>query len=162
MAMVCQICKQAKATVHISDMTPTKRDRHLCEECAEREGIIIKSHHTTSEILQQFIKQKVGLAPGDQFLCDGCGMTFRDFQTKGQLGCPQCYDSLLPVLMPLIERAHEGNTCHVGKTPVTAETTVRRQVGLVRLRRELQEAIEGENYERAAKVRDEIEALESQ
>lgn len=162
MSTMCQICMEAKATVHISDMAPTKRDRHLCEDCAEREGIIVKSHHTTSEILQQFIKQKVGLATGEEFKCDGCGMTFRDFQTKGQLGCPQCYSALAPMLMPLIERAHEGHASHVGKAPMTAEPTIRRQVGLLRLRRELEEALEGENYEQAARVRDEIEALESQ
>ena len=50
----------------------------------------------------------------------------------------------------------------VGKVPATAEVTVRRQAGLIRLRRELQEAIDQENYERAATVRDELQALESE
>jgi protein arginine kinase activator len=89
-------------------------------------------------------------------------MTFREFQTKGQLGCPHDYTAFAALLMPLIERAHDGRTQHVGKVPVTAEATVRRQTGLIRLRRELQDAIDQENYERAARVRDEIRTLESE
>ena len=61
----------------------------------------------------------------------------------------------------MIERAHEGATHHVGKVPATADVTVRRQTGLLRLRKELQEAVESEDYEVAARVRDEIQNLES-
>ena len=92
--------------------------------------------------------------------CPKCGLTFREFQTKGQLGCPDDYDVFQSVLMPLIERAHEGGDHHVGKVPVTAEETVRRQTGMVRLRRELQDAIDCEKYEEAARVRDQIRTLE--
>lgn len=162
MSLLCQRCKEAKATVHITDTMPDKRERHLCENCAEKEGVIIKQHHhTTSEILQQFIKQKTGIGEADDLSCPHCGITFREFQLKGQLGCPSDYQVFQKVLTPLIERAHEGATHHIGKTPKTADETVHKQTGLMRLRRELQEAIEHENYELAARVRDEIEALET-
>ena len=162
MSLLCQHCKQAKATVHITDTVPDKRERHLCEKCAEEEGVIIKqTHHTTNEILQQFIKQKTGLGAVDDLSCPKCGMTFREFQLKGQLGCPLDYDVFAKVLSPLIERAHEGATHHVGKIPGTADETVHKQTGLVRLRRQLQEAIDQENYEQAARFRDRIETLET-
>lgn len=162
MSVVCQRCNQARATVHITDTVPTKRERHLCEECAEKEGVIIKQeHHTTNEILQQFIKQKTGLGAADDLTCPKCGMTFREFQLKGQLGCPYDYEAFKGVLTPLISRAHEGATHHIGKVPATADATVHKQAGLHRLRRELQEAIEQENYERAARVRDQLQSLES-
>lgn len=162
MAIICQRCKQAKATVHITDTSPTKREQHLCEECAQKEGVIIKQEpHTTNQILQHFIKQKTGLGETDDLACPKCGMTFRDFQLKGQLGCPHDYEAFDRFLMPLIERAHEGATHHVGKVPQTAEESVRKQAGLQRLRQQLREAIQQENYERAARVRDEIQALES-
>lgn len=165
-ALLCQRCNQSKATVHITDTVPEKRERHLCEDCAEKEGVIIKQkHHTTNEILQQFIKQKVGAAIGielESVSCPHCGTTLKDFQNNGQLGCPHDYTVFREALLPLIERAHEGATHHVGKVPPTVEPVVRKQTGLVRLRRELQEAVEQENYERAARVRDEIRALESQ
>ena len=162
MSLPCQRCHEAKATVHITDTVPEKRERHLCEECAEKEGVIIKQHHqTTNEILQQFIKHKTGLGVGDDLACPKCGLTFREFQLKGQLGCPHDYQAFKTLLTPLIGRAHEGATHHVGKFPATADATVRRQTGLLQLRRELQEAIEQENYELAARVRDRIQALES-
>ncbi|MBU0717833.1 MAG: UvrB/UvrC motif-containing protein [Planctomycetes bacterium] len=162
MNFLCQHCKQAKATVHITDTIPEKHERHLCEACAEAEGVIIKQpQHTTSAILQEFIKHKVAGAGGDDHTCPRCGITFRQFQVKGQLGCPYDYEAFRSLLLPLIERAHDGSTHHVGKVPSTADSTVRRQTGLFRLRRELQEAVEHENYEEAARVRDAIQGLES-
>ena len=162
MSLVCQRCQQSKATVHITDTVPDKRERHLCEDCAEKEGVIIKQqHHTTNEILQQFIKHKAGLGVDDDLTCPKCGMAFREFQLKGQLGCPHDYESFAKLLSPLIEQAHEGASHHVGKLPATAGETVRKQAGIMRLRRELAEAVEQENYELAARVRDKIQAMES-
>ena len=160
MGLPCQRCHKAKATVHITDTLPEKRERHLCEDCAEKEGVIIKQQHTANEILQQFIKHKAGLAGTEDLACPKCGMTFREFHTQGLLGCPHDYEAFKKLLVPLIERAHEGATSHIGKVPATADDTVRKQAGLLRLRRELQEAIEHENYEVAARVRDQIQALE--
>ncbi|MDO8632304.1 MAG: UvrB/UvrC motif-containing protein [Phycisphaerales bacterium] len=161
MSVACQRCNHAKATVHITDTMPEKRERHLCDECAEKEGIIIKQKHTTTnEILQQFIKHKAGMSAGEDLACPKCGMTFRDFQTKGTLGCPHDYTAFGGLLNPLIQRAHEGATRHVGKVPPDADTTIQKTTGLLRLRRELQDAVEQENYELAARVRDQIRTLE--
>ncbi len=161
MSLLCQRCNEAKATVHITDTVPEKRERHLCEECAEKEGVIIKSsHHTTNEILQQFIKHKTGLGAGEDATCPKCGMTFREFQLKGLLGCPHDYEAFRALLKPLIERAHEGATHHVGKVPSSADESLSKQAGLLRLRRQLQDAIAKENYELAARVRDQIQALD--
>lgn len=163
MNVVCQRCQQAKATVHITDTIPTKKERHLCEECAEKEGVIIKSaqHATTNDILKQFIEHKTGLTETEDLTCPQCGTAFREFQLKGLLGCAHDYEAFKDLLTPLISRAHEGATHHIGKVPPTADESVRRETGLMRLRRELQEAVHQENYERAARVRDQIQTLES-
>lgn len=162
MNFVCQNCNQAKATVHITDTVPEKRERHLCEECAEKENVIVKQNHkTTGDVLQEFIKQKIAPGAGDDKACPRCGITFREFRLKGQLGCPHDYEVFRALLTPLIERAHEGASHHVGKVPCTAEATVRKQTGLLKLRRDLEEAVEKENYEQAARLRDQIEELES-
>jgi len=162
MSILCQRCQESKATVHITDTVPEKRERHLCEDCAAKEGVIVKQkHHTTNEILQQFIKHKAEASGSDDLTCPQCGLTFREFQLHGQLGCPHDYVAFAKQLRPMIERAHEGATHHVGKIPATADVTVRRQTGLLRLRKELQEAVESEDYEVAARVRDEIQNLES-
>lgn len=158
----CQRCQESRATVHITDTTPEKRELHLCEDCAEKEGVIIKQHHhSTNEILQQLIKQKTGLGAAGDLECPDCGMTFREFHVKGQLGCPNDYQAFRKVLEPLIERAHEGATHHAGKVPPTASEKARKDAGLRRLRRELEEAIQQEKYELAARVRDQIQAMES-
>lgn len=163
MEFACQRCQQAKATVHVTDTVPEKRERHLCESCAEKEGIIVKhQYQTTNEILQQFIKYKTGLEHTDDLTCPHCGLTFREFQSKGQLGCPNDYKAFAPALTSLIERAHEGATHHVGKVPPSAGDGIKRETGLLRLRRALQEAIDDENYELAARVRDEIKLLETE
>jgi protein arginine kinase activator len=162
MSVVCQRCNQAKASVHITDTVPEKRERHLCEDCAEKEGVIIKQKFSSSnEILKQFIKQKAGTGLGEDYSCSQCGLTFREFQTKGTLGCPNDYQAFGALLNPLIERAHEGATQHVGKTPNTDDSHAQQRTGLIRLRRELQDALAHENYELAARVRDKIKNMES-
>ncbi|MCO6439133.1 MAG: UvrB/UvrC motif-containing protein [Phycisphaerae bacterium] len=161
MQQLCQRCKQAKATVLITDV-PEKKVRHLCEQCAQQEGVIVKqSPQTTSQILQEFIKHKTGLGAADDRTCPNCGITFREFRMKGLLGCPHDYDIFRAQLMPLIERAHQGGTHHVGKVPPTADESTHRLAGVLRLRRELQDAIEAEDYENAARLRDKIQALET-
>ncbi len=162
MNYLCQHCNQSKATVHITDAIPDKRERHLCEECAEKEGVIIKqTPHTTNEILQEFIKAKTGLGEASDQSCPKCGMTFRAFRLKGQLGCPYDYEAFRDVLTPLIERAHGGASHHVGKVPVTADATVVKQMELLKLRRELEESVAQEDFERAARLRDQVSRLES-
>jgi len=161
MHYVCQRCNQARATVHITDTQPEKRERHLCEECAEKEGVIVKHHQTTNAILHEFIKHKTGLAAADDRACPKCGLTFREFQSSGLLGCAHDYEVFRSALSPLIERAHEGGTHHVGKVPRAADGKIKHNANLIRLRRELQAAVEAENYEQAAKVRDKIRTLEA-
>ncbi|MBI4718683.1 MAG: UvrB/UvrC motif-containing protein [Planctomycetes bacterium] len=161
MNALCQHCKQAKATVHITDVAE-RRERHLCEDCAEREGVIVKqSSQTTNAILQEFIKHKTGLAAVDDRTCPKCGITFREFRLKGLLGCPHDYEAFRPLLLPLIERAHHGATQHLGKVPSAADPALRKQAGLRRLRQQLQEAVDQENYEAAARLRDQLRQMES-
>jgi len=146
--------------VHITDTMPKKSERHLCERCAEKEGIIIKQHATTHAILQEFLKAKTVSGGGESISCDRCGMSFREFQSTGQLGCPHDYEVFRILLAALIERAHDGATQHIGKMPAKVGAVLRQKTGLARLRKELQSAVEAEDYERAAQVRDEIRVLE--
>jgi protein arginine kinase activator len=161
MSQICQACKQGKATVHVTDLFPNKRERNLCAECAEKERVIVKQPTHTAAILQEFIKHKASLGEGDGASCPQCGTTFREFQLRGLLGCPNDYDVFRPLLSPLIERAHEGAGQHVGKRPRGVDADTRRHAGLSRLRRELRDALERENYELAARVRDQIRQLET-
>ena len=166
MNRVCQSCQKSKATVHITDTAPKKRERHLCEDCAEKEGVIIKHPPpTTNAILKKFMQFKASGGSdsdiGEDRSCPRCGRSFREFQSKGLLGCPHDYEAFRSILTTLLSRAHNGATEHVGKVPPTAGAQVKRQTGLLRLSHELEDAIERENYERAAEIRDQIRTLEA-
>lgn len=114
--------------------------------------------------------------PGHQQLrmsfCAVCKLTFAEFKQHGQLGCQHCYAAFEGQLGSLIERAHEGAVAHVGKSPrriaTGAPATPPTQPGLSSeerlqrlqaLQRQLDQAIKSEQYEIAAKVRDEIKKL---
>lgn len=104
--------------------------------------------------------------------CPTCGMTFEEFKQHERLGCPACYESMESRLLPIIERAQEGASQHVGKSPRRsndqAETgpagslaalVLERAQRADALRKLLDEAVRAEQYERAAKIRDEIRKL---
>ncbi|MDA1161250.1 MAG: UvrB/UvrC motif-containing protein [Planctomycetota bacterium] len=97
----------------------------------------------------------------DDRVCPNCGITFREFRSQGRLGCPHDYVAFETDLIPLIENIH-GETQHCGKLPRRAPDSSRRQHQLIRLRSELKLAVEEEDYETAARLRDEIQEVETQ
>ena len=166
MAIPCQNCNQAPATVHITDIVPPhgeKRERHLCESCAESEGITMKQHEPINTILAKFVQHKVGagLKEVANLSCPKCGISFREFRAQGQLGCPHDYEVFAEYLTPLIERAHGGAKDHVGKVPQRLGPVVSERAELLRLQRQLDEAVEKEDYEAAAGLRDRIKTLQA-
>lgn len=142
----------------------SKIEKHLCEHCAEGEGITIKANIPISQLLEDFILQtsceEGEYESADDLSCEVCGMTFDEFHDKGQLGCQNDYKAFEPMLDILIARAHEGATQHVGKVPRRAGVDQQKQNTILRLRGELKQAIKSEQYERAAQLRDEIKRVE--
>ena len=90
--------------------------------------------------------------------CPHCGITFKEFRERGRFGCPNDYDVFREQLLPLIENIHD-ETDHAGKRPTEQAGTRERLSQLIRLRKSLGEAVEQEDYEAAAKLRDEIGVL---
>jgi protein arginine kinase activator len=165
MAHTCDLCER-EATVHEVVVRHGKRvERHLCEEHAKELGIIqAQSHTSVAGLVQSFVVSKSGASRERQAArsaCPTCGLTFAEFRKEGLLGCPDCYAAFEDKLGPLLERAHDGGDHHVGKVPKRAGSSLERQAQLTSMRRELQAAIEHEEYERAAKIRDDIATLES-
>ena len=165
--MKCQQCEKS-ATFHITELTGnTPQELHLCEDCART----YLSHSETEEVetpvsLANALSQqlKVGqtaeeLARLDQQSCPVCGITFYEFRNQGRLGCPHDYACFADELEPLIVNIH-GETQHVGKRPKNLPSNVLSRTELIRLRREMKEAVEMEEYERASSLRDEIRAIE--
>jgi protein arginine kinase activator len=163
MGILCQRCNQSPATVHLTDVLPSgeKRERHLCEDCAQEEGLMLKPQEGITSILEKFVKHGATVQETANLTCPDCGITWREFRSQGLLGCPRDYEVFGELLRPLIERVHEGANEHAGKVPASSGTGVKRQAQLVNLRRELADAVEREDYEAAAKLRDDIKAIEN-
>lgn len=135
-----------------------KVEKHLCEDCAKKDGIAVQSHAPINALLSKFVMSAGGAGEGGAKAasCPNCGMTWGEFRQHGLLGCAECYGVFEAHLGPLLERAQEGATHHVGKTPTRAGGSVDRQRLLASLRKRLNEAIAAERFEQAAKLRDEL------
>lgn len=159
--MKCDNCKN-QASVHLTEIRNGKKiEKHLCEQCAAQlEGLPIKSHTPINELLTNFVLAHSGqLAREQSATCEVCGISWAEFRQNGLFGCEHDYTAFEKDLTPLLHRAHAGGTHHVGKVPVrrgSAMPPAKKQVDVARLQRELQRAVEAEDYERAAKLRDQI------
>ena len=145
--------------MHVTDLVGETREVHLCEECASEEGITVKSPLPINTLLEDFIKSQVSAQDLAGLTCSECGTTFAQFRQQGVLGCPHDYDAFDKALGPMIAQAHEGATQHVGKVPNKASDTHKRQHLVMKLHRKLEDAVEREDYETAAKLRDELKEL---
>jgi len=159
MKFKCDNCGKP-ATVYLTEITNgQKTEKHLCEDCAAAEGITLKANVPISQLLEDFILQSAPASLSDR-TCEVCGMSFSSFRKQGLLGCPNDYDAFNEALEPLLSRAHEGATQHVGKVPQRAGTDQKKMNAILRLRAQLKAAVSEEDYERAARLRDQIKELE--
>ena len=166
--MKCERCNKP-ATVHLTEIQAGKQIvKHLCEQCAtQNDALVPKAHAPINELLTNFVLAHSGLQKEGTSTCDQCGITWSEFRQSGLLGCEHDYTAFEKELSPLLQRAHDNGTHHVGKTPLRRSNTggpqdasARKQVDMARLRRELAKAVETEDYERAAKLRDQIKDAE--
>ncbi len=164
--MNCQHCEKP-ATFHITELTGDEPvELHLCEDHVRaylvQGGEPTEAKPSLAGVLAQQLK--VGqtaedLARLDQKACPICGITFYEFRHAGRLGCPHDYVCFQEELEPLIMNIH-GAAEHCGKQPQHGVQSADRQTRLIQLRREMKDAIEEEDYERASELRDEICELE--
>ena len=169
---MCDRCGVRPATVHkVRIENGVRTERHLCEPCARETGEWPELSmggslfgSTFGELMKSFFDVPGPEAPvAEQPVrvrqrCPNCGLSWADFKRLGQLGCSQCYETFERELIPVLKRLH-GATEHTGKQPHQKGESARRRT-LERLREELRAAVEAEQYERAAQLRDQIRALE--
>ena len=96
-------------------------------------------------------------------VCARCGGTFQDFRETGRLGCPDCYRTFEAPLRDLLRRLH-GSTHHLGERYAEREPARGarpwRPSRPPELREQLRLAVETENFELAAELRDRLRVLE--
>ena len=164
--MKCDLCKKP-ASVHLTDVSNNaKKQLHLCEECAQGQGVTIKSYLNKDPqgavpalaSLSAPEATEEGGAESD-LKCPNCGITYRAFRNAGKFGCPHDYTVFRAPLRGLVEKIH-GSTEHQGKVPSRTGEVLARQRELQALRKDLEEAVRSEAYELAAEIRDRINELE--
>ena len=154
----CNYC-ESSATVHLTQIVNNQVKKiDLCEECAKNKGLSSPQGISLSDMFTGAVENTEGSSQG--LACPTCGFTHGDFRNNGRFGCPDCYNSFKPILRETLEAMHPG-TRHVGKVPsqLLERMDSRQKENL--LEQSLQDAIEDENYELAAKIRDELAEIRS-
>ena len=162
--MVCDICGSGEAVVELTQIVNNEvSTSHLCEKCAAAKGLDTTPEPTNfplTDFLAQMGEESTGEERPSTVRCTFCGLTFADFRETGRLGCPHCYATFETQLRGLLRRIH-GSTRHVGKVYLPPDPTASEmEKRLEGLRRKLQRAVDAEDFERAAELRDKIRALE--
>ena len=161
--MVCDACKQAQATVHLTEIVNDQMtELHLCEACANQKGAQVESHFGLADLLAglaDFGKTPEAEEEGSTKVCPSCGMSYEDFRKVGRLGCAECYPTFRRSLASLLKRIH-GSPHHLGKTPARLVKPSKVKHELADLKRKLERAIEMEEFEEAARLRDQVRDME--
>ncbi len=168
--MMCENCGERPAVIHLVQMVEgSKTETHLCDVCAAEQGVMTDAKLAKSP-LGDFLASlgKADQATALDLACPTCGATLNNFRETGRLGCARCYDTFEPHLRDLLRRLH-GSAVHSGEryrvrrsrpgmtAPPEEETEAQR---LAELRSQLQHAVQTENFELAAELRDRIRVLE--
>ncbi len=167
--MLCQKCKKNEANTHVKSVVNGQYEEYmLCSECAKEMGytnLWSDMHSDFNSILGSFFSNALP-EKSQATRCPVCSSTYHDIAKSGKVGCANCYELFLSELMPSVRRIH-GNTTHCGKRPNLVENSEVKEPQLKseasavdKLKVQLQAAIEEQNFELAAKLRDKIKEME--
>lgn len=162
--MLCQNCKKNEATTHIKRIVNGETaEMHLCPQCAEALGynsVFPNFGLNLGDLFGGFFGETpVSRLSSKVLRCEKCGCSFDDIAKSGMVGCADCYKTFYDKLEPSLRRIH-GQTEHRGKFPQGASEEVKNAHRLAELKAELNKAIDEQNFERAAQLRDEIRETE--
>ena len=160
--MLCERCGKRTATTHIkTSINGIVEQHHLCADCArEYSGANAMS---LNSLIGSFFGDtlKTQTLSDNRRRCEGCGACFDDIAESGKVGCDKCYETFLDQLLPSLQRMH-GRSRHAGKIPGDVKKTETKQDKISALNDKMKKAIEVQDFEQAAKLRDEIKLLEEE
>ncbi len=156
--MLCQVCHAAEATVYLIETVSNRQvTLQICESCAQKKhlGELISKpamaiHDLLASILQLGSAAEL---PGSPLTCPRCGLDYARFTQLGRLGCPACYDAFRERLLPLLRQVHQAEE-HRGR-PARPDGA-----SLETLKAGIRRAVAHEDYESAARLRDQLKQLE--
>jgi protein arginine kinase activator len=162
--MLCERCQERPATVHLTKIVNfEKTELHLCEVCAKQAGselgILIEPNFSFQNLIAGLLEGDLDFyqqpSTAKPICCQNCGLTFSDFRKNGLMGCSECYHYFWEGMEPLLKKMH-GSITHTGKVPIRTGGKVRLRKEIDDLKRQLQQAVAREDYETAARLRDEV------
>ncbi|MBM3987568.1 MAG: hypothetical protein FJ294_06380 [Planctomycetes bacterium] len=175
--MLCQNCKLEPATVHVIhpaqhfEVCPDSgtevykfepTDHYLCQGCAQSQALTKPSLSNNIAGMLKAVEAAAASAPKARqkvTACPDCGMTLREFRALQRLGCPKDYEVFGKALAEVLERIH-GATAHSGRLPGMNDPTHQRERRIQELQSALDAAVRDEAYEAAARLRDELRAIQ--
>lgn len=160
MYLLCDKCHENVATVVLTQLVGGQYVKlYLCEKCSnETEGLMKEDYDSFQHFLSNLINVKSTNYKNDTLKCEVCGMTLDSFRKTSKVGCSNCYKTFNAYFIPLIKRIH-SHIEHTGKRPEKRVEELQTIQKIEQLQNELKKAVIREEYELAAKLRDEIKLL---
>lgn len=166
--MLCENCHKREAKVKLTQVIGSeKKTLNICTECAEEQGLnnpMLDVSKVFGKIILALLSEHLTIKSEEsdydsdvQGQCSGCGLVWGDFKKTGRLGCPECYDKFMRELKILLRRIH-GSNRHIGSSRETRNQM--EQESQQSLKKKLKNAIQNEEYEIAAQLRDRIREME--
>jgi len=172
--MECTFCPGNQATCHLSKLVSGKSiDVHVCEKCipqlSQKDLVDFDVWASVSKLAASKGKEDPAAAveneikeisaktllippptPAASNRCPSCGFTSEDVRKTGRLGCGECYAVFATLLQDVLNDCQKG-TRHAGKVPKAM-----RKLRKKRLQDDLDSAVGKEQFEEAARIRDEL------
>lgn len=164
---MCEDCGKKPATFHMTEIINGKsKESHLCEECASKnDDFNFNPSFTIQNLLSGLLDMpnEADYKPEyiEDITCENCGTTYEEFKRNSKFGCSKCYDSFREKLEPLLKKIH-GHDTHIGKFPKRTGGAIKIKKDIDTLRKKLEKAVSDEEFELAAKLRDEIRNLQNE
>jgi protein arginine kinase activator len=164
--MICEICKDKTAVFHVQQiMGDNIFEMHLCRDCASKKGISKDGKSfdfSLSKLINNLTKKETlpGKSPNEMEMCKTCATKISDMKEEGQVGCPDCYTYFRSTIAADIS-LNGSYVHHKGKLPNKLKAYKTILIDKEYLKRELEEAVNNEEYESAVILRDKLTKLEA-
>lgn len=164
--MKCNICGKKNAIIHIQQVSGTEEiSINICEKCAMERGFHFGSKEfdlSFNNLITNFNNIKKAIdAQENSKICIECGAIFEEFKKSGIAGCGACYTEFNKYISSYLKKT--ARSCqHIGKHPSKIKILRRKQHEVFGLKKQLTKAVNCENYEEAAILKDKIRLVKKQ
>lgn len=175
--MLCENCKKNNASFHYKYSENGKvSETHLCHECAKKQGLLKGGIFDSDGFFGQGFQltdnlglgafsalfcdsEKKSLSESTVRICPSCGLSENEIKRNGKPGCKECYHTFSDIVERMLRKLHMS-TEYKGKIPEGVSESICAARKIEKMKAQMQKAVEEQNYEEAAKLRDAIRQLE--